>query len=579
MISGDTNQLELSGFATAKTQPRKNSTRQNAPLAPPPAPNAQLAHSNASAPASSLPGLPEDGLFYMYDLPEEYWWRWPVEGSDCSENGYVGHNHKQNSGIGPLVSPDHGLYLTWHFSLFSSLYNRMRRSSRRTLDPEKASLFIIPYDLGLDGYLDQNSCNTRRQCSHGLVGKLEKILLSTPYFQRHGGGDHALLWSLGQYHPWPRAGCDLFMMHFCSKCTITCYWMDATKADNRFISVPFPAAYHWWDGIKHVPWDLALAPQRNLTAVYLGSTQTLNPTHTKIRRAMTSQCNASTECHWMRISHSSKDDSIAEYLSIYKKATFCLCPPGDDPARKAVFDSIVSGCIPVIFELNTLYNQYPWHLSEAEALDISVYVPGGAVRSNQVDFMNVLKAISPEVIRKKQEMLAIVAPRVQYAMPAPQYLQDRYDNTTWDPPFKDGVELTLDGMFRRAHAVTHNHSTGLPARLMSGREWGREYNMVRVQVPSNDSSRLQGQQDQLIKQNLRSGGRDGDAAGLFQRGRHVGAGAHKKSGVHGKPHGPHKQHGQGRHPLEGGGGVEVRGHGAHKQLSPKSVGDFDLPGA
>jgi hypothetical protein len=90
------------------------------------------------------------------------------------------------------------------------------------------------------------------------------------------------------------------------------------------------------------------------------------------------------------------------------------------------------------------------------------------------------------------------------------------------------VELTLDGMLRRAYAVTHNQSTNIPVRVLSGREWGRQYNSVRVQVPSNDSSRLQLQQDQLIKQNLR---RDGNtAAGLFQRGRHVGPGAgHKKS--------------------------------------------------
>ena len=49
---------------------------------------------------------------------------------------------------------------------------------------------------------------------------------------------------------------------------------------------------------------------------------------------------------------------------------FCLCPPGDDPARKAVFDAILSGCIPVIFEVATLFNQYPWHIGEQAALDI-----------------------------------------------------------------------------------------------------------------------------------------------------------------------------------------------------------------
>ena len=83
-----------------------------------------------------------------------------------------------------------------------------------------------------------------------------------------------------------------------------------------------------------------------------------------------------------KINHSSKDTNLADFLTIYRNSVFCLCPPGDDPGRKAVFDAILSGCIPVIFEVATLYNQYPWHVSEKVALDISVGVPGGQVRSN-----------------------------------------------------------------------------------------------------------------------------------------------------------------------------------------------------
>ena len=43
-----------------------------------------------------------------------------------------------HSGMGPAIRPDDGLFLTWHFSLFSSLFNRLKRSSRRTRDPSKA---------------------------------------------------------------------------------------------------------------------------------------------------------------------------------------------------------------------------------------------------------------------------------------------------------------------------------------------------------------------------------------------------------------------------------------------------------
>ena len=162
---------------------------------------------------------------------------------------------------------------------------------------------------------------------------------------------------------------------------------------------------------------------------------------------------------------------------------FCLCPPGDDPARKAVFDSILSGCIPVIFELNTLYNQYPWNLGEQNARDISVYIPGGQIRSHKVKFMDVLKGISPDVIKKKQgklwgdngnkkwifsssadspfilehffpiiALIAKLAPKMQYSVPPVKLLEDKYDQTPWDPPFEDGVDAIL-GQYSLIHIM------------------------------------------------------------------------------------------------------------------------------
>ena len=41
---------------------------------------------------------------------------------------FTGHEHAALSGMGLPIVPDDGLFLTWHFSLFSSLFNRMKRS-------------------------------------------------------------------------------------------------------------------------------------------------------------------------------------------------------------------------------------------------------------------------------------------------------------------------------------------------------------------------------------------------------------------------------------------------------------------
>ena len=386
--------------------------------------------------------------------------------------------------MGRLLNADDGLFLTWHFSLFSSLYNRLIRSSRRTLDPSKASLFIIPYDLALDGYVNPSRCSVRRSCTKGLAKVVEENVTSSSYWQKYKGADHVLLWSLGQYHPWPHERCDVLMREICERCTITSYWMDATKQNNRFVSVPFPSAYHYHDDIKNLPWSTSKSMNRNQTAVYLGGIQTLNPTHTKIRRAMTEQCKANfLDCHWYQISHTSVDNQIADYLGHYKKSVYCLCPPGDDPARKAVFDSILSGCIPVIFELNTLYNQYPYNLGEQNARDISVYIPGGALRSGAVKFMDVLRDIKPEVVKKKQALIAKLAPIMQYSAPPLKVLENRNDQATWDPPFEDGVDAILNGIFIRSSRIIANESNHNFHRYMPGKAWGKEYNKVLVQEP------------------------------------------------------------------------------------------------
>lgn len=437
----------------------------------------------------SLGGDEEEKLFYMYDLPEEFWWSWPQDSANCSNSDYVGQEHKAFSGMGELVVPDDGLFLTWHFSLFSSLYNRYKRSRLRTYDPEKASVFIIPYDLSLDGFVNPKTCNWRRRCSQGRAKKLESILSGSKWFQRYQGKDHVVLWSLGQYNPYPLEYCDSFMMKFCKNCMFTCYWMDPLLVDNRFVSVPFPSAYHWHDSIVNLPWDTKNAPARNISVVYLGSTQTLTPPHTHIRRAMAQQCVKHKYCEWLKIAHSSKDGSISDYLQIYKKSVFCLSPPGDDPGRKAVFDAIISGCIPVIFHPSTLYNQYYWHLSEEDALDISVSVPGVLVKSNKFQFMDFLLSIDMDVIKAKQEAIARIAPGLQYSVPPIENLKDKYDSTPWDPPFVDGADLALLGMFDRASHLLKNESVGIPRVVMSLEKWGERYADPIAHVPGTPVNR------------------------------------------------------------------------------------------
>ena len=41
-------------------------------------------------------------------------------------------------------------------------------------------------------------------------------------------------------------------------------------------------------------------------------------------------------------------------LTIYRDSVFCLCAPGDLEVRKALFDIVGTGCIPVLFHNSTI---------------------------------------------------------------------------------------------------------------------------------------------------------------------------------------------------------------------------------
>ncbi len=161
----------------------------------------------------------------------------------------------------------------------------------------------------------------------------------------------------------------------------------------------------------------------------------------------------SQHCTWVQIGHTSQDKTLVGILSVYRQSIFCLCPPGDDPSRKALFDSLLSGCIPVIFHPATLYNQYPWHfLSEEEAVEVSVNIPypNGKPLKSVIQY---LLSIPKEEVLRKQTLIEKLAPKLQYSAPPLVNLKDIHDQTRWDPPFPDAADMILDGISRRL-AVT-----------------------------------------------------------------------------------------------------------------------------
>jgi len=81
------------------------------------------------------------------------------------------------------------------------------------------------------------------------------------------------------------------------------------------------------------------------------------------------------------------------------QSEFCLQPPGDSPTRRSLFDSLIAGCIPVLFNLFTAYYKYLWHLPVNES-SYSVYIAEETVEEKNINVIEALQKI-PEEQRKE----------------------------------------------------------------------------------------------------------------------------------------------------------------------------------
>lgn len=174
-------------------------------------------------------------------------------------------------------------------------------------------------------------------------------------------------------------------------------------------------------------------------------------------------------------SEASKDGNV---MRLFMRSVFCPAPWGDSYTRKSLFDSILSGCIPVIFTRISLL-QYNWYLSEKEVNDISVYIPLTDVMDygKRLNFMDILAGIPTSVIRQKQSAIEKIAPRLQYSVVPSRlgvydYLRTRsvisndpsIEVVTWSPPFKDAVDVFVENI------LSTNIISTLNAPLISKKE-------------------------------------------------------------------------------------------------------------
>ena len=106
-------------------------------------------------------------------------------------------------------------------------------------------------------------------------------------------------------------------------------------------------------------------------------------------------------------------ESAERTAAIYRGATFCLHPGGDTLTRKGILDSLLLGCIPVLFHVGQA-EQWRWHWG-SWVHSATISLNQSAVRHGDLDVVRYLAALPRSRIQALRAALVRHAHRMHYA--------------------------------------------------------------------------------------------------------------------------------------------------------------------
>lgn len=162
------------------------------------------------------------------------------------------------------------------------------------------------------------------------------------------------------------------------------------------------------------------------------------------REIIIEQCLARTDLCALYATGSRENSTSAteareqEMYQLLLASAFCINPPGDTFTRKAIFDGLMLGCIPVIFDSQSLAN-YLLHLPKWQ--DVSILVSDSQLLS-MPNLFDYLATINNEEILQKQMAIRDVGYSLQYSL--------RSDSSVRSTRGPDAFEKTLEYLLSHA---------------------------------------------------------------------------------------------------------------------------------
>lgn len=387
------------------------------------------------------------GKVYVYNLP-------PIFNSELLENcedlspWTSGCDALSNNGFGKPANGISGLvpkniqdawYWTDQFALEVIHHNRMMNYRCRSLEPESATAYYIPFYAGLAvGRYLWSANYTAKDRDRDCEMMLEWVR-NQPYWNRSGGWDHFI--SMGRIS-WdfrrskgPDWGSSCIYMPLMRN--ITRLLIERNPWDYFDIGVPYPTGFHPRSAADITSWqNFIRTRQRNTLYCFAGATRGF--IKDDFRGLLLSQCyNDSGSCRVVDCAKSKCSNGTSAILETFLDSKFCLQPRGDSFTRRSIFDCMVAGSIPVFFWRRTAYLQYEWFLP-GEPESYSVFINRNEVKNGTTSIKRVLENISEENINMMREKVIKNIPKIIYSKPN-EGLEG----------IEDAFDVALEGVLKR----------------------------------------------------------------------------------------------------------------------------------
>ncbi|OMO58680.1 hypothetical protein COLO4_34446 [Corchorus olitorius] len=379
---------------------------------------------------------------YVYDLPSKF--NKDLVGQCGDMIPWTNFcKYFSNEAMGePIEKLGKGWYHTHQYALELIFHTRILKHPCRVYDENAAKLFYVPYYGGLD-ILRWHFKNVSNDVKDTLALELVKWLEKRKPWLQNSGKDHVFVlgkisWDFRRKseESWGTRLLELEQMQNSLKLLI-----ERQPWHINDIGIPHPTYFHPNSDNDIINWQLKIIRSNRKSLVsFAGAARPEAPEN--IRSILINQCNSDeSKCRFLNCS-SGKCDQPESVIELFMESEFCLQPPGDSPTRKSVFDSLVSGCIPVLFDPFTAYYQYPWHLPEDHS-KYSVFIDQEEVRKMKV---NVVERLMQVPVRERENMRRFI---VYELLPGLVY----GDSNSQLGKFQDAFSITMNNLLERVNRI------------------------------------------------------------------------------------------------------------------------------